>query len=70
MWIILLDLVPVLLLCFSGVVYTRRKKATCPLPPGPKGLPLIGNVLDIPQSREWITYEKWGKELGSSSVLS
>ncbi|ETW78619.1 cytochrome P450 monooxygenase 85 [Heterobasidion irregulare TC 32-1] len=68
MWIFLLDLVPVLLLCFSGILYARRKKATCPLSPGPKGLPIIGNVLDIPKNREWITYEKWGKEFGSDII--
>ena len=25
---------------------------------------MIGNPLDIPKSREWVTYEKWGKEFG------
>jgi len=35
-----------------------------PLPPGPKTLPLIGNLLDKPASFEWMTYHKWCKELG------
>ncbi|KJA29694.1 hypothetical protein HYPSUDRAFT_125785 [Hypholoma sublateritium FD-334 SS-4] len=33
-----------------------------PLPPGPKGLPLIGNLGDIPSSFEWLTYHRWCKE--------
>ena len=24
-----------------------------PLPPGPRGLPILGNVLDMPQSKAW-----------------
>lgn len=29
---------------------------------------MIGNLLDIPKSREWVTYEKWGKEFGSDVI--
>lgn len=36
-----------------------------PLPPGPKGLPLIGNLRDMPTSFEWKTYHKWCKEFGT-----
>ncbi|TRM56906.1 cytochrome P450 [Schizophyllum amplum] len=35
-----------------------------PLPPGPKRLPLIGNLLDMPQSHAWKTFAKWGEEYG------
>lgn len=33
-----------------------------PLPPGPKGLPVIGNLLDIPQKLEWVQYREWGRQ--------
>ncbi|KAI0683655.1 cytochrome P450 [Cerioporus squamosus] len=41
----------ILVLCSFIVLWTRRPLTQCshlPLPPGPSGLPLIGNVLDIP----------------------
>ena len=41
-----------------------RTSKNLPLPPSPKGWPLIGNLLDIPSHSEWITYHKWSKELG------
>ncbi|KAJ7678741.1 cytochrome P450 [Mycena olivaceomarginata] len=34
------------------------------LPPGPAGLPVIGNVLDMPASTEWLTFAQWGKKWG------
>lgn len=32
------------------------------LPPGPKGWPIIGNVLDMPATFEWITFHQWAKQ--------
>jgi hypothetical protein len=34
------------------------------LPPGPRGLPLVGNVLDMPTSQEWKTFARWGEIYG------
>ncbi|KAJ7174153.1 cytochrome P450 [Mycena crocata] len=47
-------------LCYH--LYTRRN--TLPLPPGPKGWPLIGNVLDMPTSHSWKTFARWGDIYG------
>lgn len=35
------------------------------LPPGPKGLPLVGNLLDMPIERQWLTFARWGEIWGS-----
>ncbi|KAI0751469.1 cytochrome P450 [Daedaleopsis nitida] len=40
------------------------KKPSGPLPPGPKGLPGIGNMLDMPASFEWKTFAQWGDRWG------
>jgi len=53
-------------LAFSGLfilwILLRPKKA--PLPPGPKGLPILGNIFDMPVDQEWLTFAKWGEEFG------
>ena len=39
-----------------------------PLPPGPRGLPFIGNVMDMPKSHEWYTFIQWSKKWGEWSL--
>ncbi|KAG1879760.1 cytochrome P450 [Suillus subluteus] len=57
------------LLCLTGVrVYLVKqvliKKNPAPYPPGPRGWPLIGNVLDMPRIKPWLTFTEWGKKYG------
>jgi hypothetical protein len=35
-----------------------------PLPPGPPPLPLIGNLLDMPKEKDWLTYRAWNDQYG------
>ncbi|KAI0057368.1 cytochrome P450 [Artomyces pyxidatus] len=34
------------------------------LPPGPKGYPLIGNLLEFPTESPWLRFAEWGKQWG------
>ena len=45
-------------------VFSKARKP--PLPPGPKGLPLVGNILDMPSEKDWLTFAKWGETYGMS----
>lgn len=53
---------PIILISF--VFRIRRAKASLPLPPGPKGLPLLRNIFDIPRTLEHLTYAEWGRKYG------
>ncbi|KAH8118941.1 cytochrome P450 [Phellopilus nigrolimitatus] len=46
--------------------YSRRHNNAqrLPLPPGPKGLPVIGNIFDMPKDHEWLTVAQWRKTYG------
>ncbi|KIJ68098.1 hypothetical protein HYDPIDRAFT_25543 [Hydnomerulius pinastri MD-312] len=46
------------------VAKRRRSIGRPPLPPGPKGLPLIGSALSIDTTKPWATYVKWGETFG------
>ncbi|KAL1945436.1 hypothetical protein VTO73DRAFT_2287 [Trametes versicolor] len=41
-----------------------RRASKSPLPPGPRGLPLLGNLFDIPRQSAWKTFAAWSKEYG------
>ncbi|KAL0958977.1 hypothetical protein HGRIS_014290 [Hohenbuehelia grisea] len=41
-----------------------RSPSRLPLPPGPKPLPFIGNILEQPTEKPWLTYDQWCKQYG------
>jgi hypothetical protein len=51
---------------FAAYVCWRalRKRSGLPYPPGPKGYPLIGNVLDIPSKYGWLAFKKYAEQYG------
>lgn len=56
---------------FAVFLFVRsRKRSSLPLPPGPKKLPIIGNVLELPTSFEWETYARWGKKYSTCATMS
>ena len=61
----------VLTLLLLRWVYNRRARGNAqnlPHPPGPPGLPLIGNLRDLPTHPAWLKYEQWSREYGASRL--
>ncbi|KAG1878398.1 cytochrome P450 [Suillus tomentosus] len=62
-------------LCLASVgVYLVKqvfaKKNRAPYPPGPRGLPLVGNLRDMPHVKPWLTFTEWGKKYGDISHIN
>ena len=38
------------------------------MPPGPPGLPLLGNVFELPMSRPWVKLTEWKQQHGAPMV--
>lgn len=42
----------------------QRARRVESLPPGPPGHPIIGNLLEWPNGKEWETFTEWAKIYG------
>ncbi|TDL26388.1 cytochrome P450 [Rickenella mellea] len=63
--------VPLVVVVLLYVRYLNsRARPHAPLPPGPKGVMLVGNINDIPPKRQWLKFAEWKSEYGDVTRLT
>ncbi|KAF7977286.1 hypothetical protein HWV62_4247 [Athelia sp. TMB] len=55
-------------LLFSVLYLLRKNSKSSRYPPTPPGWPLLGNLLEMPTTEEWVQYKQWGQDLKSDII--
>ena len=65
--IFVLDLFAVLsFLVALWAIRDHQRRGGLPYPPGPRPLPIIGNLLDIPKEFSWLAYTRLSEKYGTA----
>jgi len=64
-----MDVVVVTLAALVSISFVKSRRSS-PLPPGPSGWPLIGNILDMPTREGWKTFARWGEKYGAMTYVN
>lgn len=59
--------IPIAVVLLALLVVYRARSPWRLLPPGPKGLPVLGNLLQF-DNRPWLSFTRWGEKYGRSTT--
>jgi hypothetical protein len=60
------DIFLAVVVALGGLAFlvARTSRRHLPYPPGPKRLPIVGNLFSMPSQEEWKVYKKWSEDYG------
>jgi hypothetical protein len=65
--LVLAGLAVVILFLWLFVFNRKTNPGGLPFPPGPKPLPLVGNIFHLNTAEPWLSYTAWKKKYGRLS---
>jgi hypothetical protein len=67
----LVDILALLLFLASTLaIHNYRRRGGLLYPPGPRPLPIVQNLLDVPTDFPWLAYTQFSKKYGNALSLS
>lgn len=64
----LLAALPLVVIAFAARWLRMSSRRRRSLPPGPKGYPVIGNIMDLPKEKAWLGYHELSKQYGEYQI--
>ncbi|KAJ7730976.1 putative monooxygenase [Mycena maculata] len=58
------DIIFLSAVCIGYIVFVGHRSRAHSPPPGPRRLPVLGSLLDVPQTYPWLTFSKWARKYG------
>jgi hypothetical protein len=60
------DAVFIPLALLTSYLLWRTRRSRLPLPPGPKGWPVLGHIFDLGGDELWLKVTDWSQQYGAS----
>ncbi|KAK7462288.1 hypothetical protein VKT23_007888 [Stygiomarasmius scandens] len=57
-------------ICILALFYLRKKNPDARYPPGPRGIPILGNLFQLNPKASWRTFAKWGELYGPITYIN